>query len=72
MSENQLQELMDAVMKIQKEWLDPNELEAEFGILKSTQSKMRMAKKLPYHKIGKYIRYHRPDINQLLMEAKVV
>jgi len=72
MNTQQLQELIDAVMQTQKEWLNPNELEAEFGILKSTQAKMRMARTLPYHKIGKYVRYHRPDINKMFLDAKVV
>ena len=72
MSENQIQELIDTVKQTQKEWLNPDELEAEFGILKSTQAKMRMAKTLPYHKIGKYVRYHRPDINKMFADAKVV
>jgi hypothetical protein len=68
----QLQELIDTVKQTQKDWLTPDELEAEFGILRSTQAKMRMAKTLPYHKIGKYVRYHRPDINEMFMDAKVV
>ena len=72
MSENQIQDLIETVKQAQKEWLNPDELESEFGILKSTQAKMRMAKTLPYHKIGKYVRYHRPDINQMLLDAKVV
>ncbi len=72
MSAEQYQELIDEVMKSQKEWLDTEELEAEFGILKSTQAKMRMAKTLPYHKIGKYVRYHRPDINKMFLDAKVL
>ena len=55
-----------------KEWLTPLELEKEFGIKISTQNKMRMAKTLPYHKIGKYVRYHRPDINKMFLNAKVV
>ncbi len=72
MSENQLQELINTVKQTQKEWLNPDELEAEFGILKSTASKMRMSKTLPYHKIGKYVRYHRPDINKMFLDAKVI
>ena len=72
MSENQIQDLIETVKQSQKEWLNPDELEAEFGILKSTQAKMRMARTLPYHKIGKYVRYHRPDINQMFADAKVV
>ncbi len=67
-----IEKLIGAVKQTQKEWLDPNELESEFGILKSTAAKMRMAKTLPFHKIGKYVRYHRADINQLFLDAKVV
>ena len=72
MSAEQIQELIDTVKQSQKEWLNSNELEAEFGILKSTQSKMRMAKTLPYHKIGKYVRYYRPDIHKMFLDAKII
>lgn len=66
------QELMSLIQRSQKQWLNSEELEAEYGILKSTASKMRMAKTLPYHKIGKYVRYKREDINQMFENAKVV
>ena len=72
MSTEQHQELIDMVMKSQKQWLNSDELEAEYGILKSTQAKMRMAKTLPYSKIGKYVRYNRTEINKLFADAKVV
>lgn len=71
MTEEQHKELIDAVMKSQKQWLNSDELEAEYGILKSTQAKMRSAKTLPYHKVGKYVRYFRPDIDKLFADAKV-
>ena len=47
-----------------KEWLSPQDLEDEFEIRISTQNKLRMAKKIPYSKIGKFIRYSRKRINQ--------
>jgi len=72
MSAEQIQELIDTVKATQKSWLNADELESEFGILKSTQAKMRMAKTLPYHKIGKYVRYHKPDIDKMFEDAKVV
>ncbi len=59
-------------IQVLKEWLTPSELQDEFSIKISTQNKMRMAKRLPYHKIGKYVRYHRPDINRMFLDAKVV
>ena len=54
-----------------KRWLNPSELEAEFGFSKSTQAKMRMASNsstLPFSKIGNYIRYDRIAINKWLEE----
>ena len=72
MSTEQLQEIINNVAHMQKEWLTPDELQNEFCISTSTQAKMRMSKTLPYHKIGKYVRYKRADINQWLDSAKVV
>ena len=72
MSTEQHQELIDQVMKSQKQWFDPDVLESDYGIKKSTQAKMRMAKTLPYSKVGKYVRYFRPEIDKLFADAKVV
>ena len=57
---------------ILKEWLSPQEIEEEYGIKVSTQNKMRSAKKLPYSKIGKFVRYSRTKINKLFEDAEVV
>lgn len=54
-----------------KEWLTPHELEVEYGFSKSTQSKYRMDRKIPFSKIGKYIRYNRHEINKWLEDNKV-
>ena len=54
-----------------KQWLTPKELESEYGFSKSTQSKYRMNRKIPFSKIGKYIRYNRNEINQWLESNKV-
>ena len=67
-----IQQLIQIIKSATKEWLDPRELADEFHISTSTQAKMRMAKTLPYHKIGKYVRYKRADINQWFDDAKVV
>ena len=58
-------------MTQQKRWLTPKELEEEFGISKSTQAKYRMNNKIPYSKIGKYIRYDRNDIDSWLENHKI-
>ena len=55
-----------------KEWLTPQDLEIEFGIKISTQNKMRMARKLPYSKIGKFVRYNRSKINKMFEDAEVL
>ncbi len=42
-----------------KRWIDPLEFEILFNIKISTQSKWRMLNKIPYSKMGKFIRYDR-------------
>ena len=55
----------------QKQWLNPRELEQEYGFSLSTQAKYRMDRKIPFSKIGKYIRYSREDINEWLNSNRV-
>jgi hypothetical protein len=59
----------------QKRWLSPDDFEIEYGISKSTQSKMRMisnSSRMPFSKIGtKYIRYDRVAIDKWLKEHEV-
>lgn len=60
--------------KLSKRWLSPLELEIEYGFKKSSQAKMRMTKnstKIPFSKIGKYIRYDRVAIDNWLEEHQV-
>ena len=71
MSTEQYQELIDQIVKSQKQWLNSDELEAEYRILKSTQAKMRQKKTLPYSKVGKYVRYNRAEIEKMFADAKV-
>ena len=68
----EIQELIEAVKSVAKEWLTPDELKEEFSISTSTQAKMRMSKKIPYHKVGSYVRYKRSDINEMFDSAKIV
>ena len=51
-----------------KRWLSPDEFYEEFGISKSTQSKYRMANKLPFTKFGNFVRYDRKKIDELFEE----
>ncbi len=72
MQNEAIQKLIDTILQSQKQWLNTNELEDDFGISKSTQAKMRMNREIPFHKIGKYIRYNREDIHKMFSDAKVV
>ncbi len=57
-----------------KSWLNPSELEEEYGFSKSTQSKFRMASNsstIPFSKIGKFIRYKRDLIDAWLEQHQV-
>ena len=72
MTNEEIQKLIATVLKTQKPWLNSDEMETEYYISKSSQAKMRMNRTIPFHKVGKYIRYYRPDIDQMFLDAKVV
>lgn len=56
----------------QKRWFTPKGLEDNYEIKKSTQAKMRMRGKIPFSKIGKFIRYDRLEIDKWLEKNKVI
>ena len=56
----------------QTEWITPKQLESEHGIKISTQAKMRMQKRIPYSKVGKFIRYNRAKIEKMFEDAEVI
>jgi predicted DNA-binding transcriptional regulator AlpA len=72
-SVEELQRLMTEVIKdmVKKEWLTPEELEREYGISITAQNRMRMERRIPYSKIGKYVRYKRSDIEEWLETHKI-
>jgi predicted site-specific integrase-resolvase len=52
---------------IKKDWLNPIEVNKEYGLSRSTLAKWRMDKiHLKFSKIGKYIKYKREDIEDFL------
>ena len=55
----------------EKEWLSPLELDGVFDIKLSTQVKMRASGTLPYSKIGKFVRYNRKKIIDILESSEV-
>lgn len=57
-----------------KRWLNPQELEKEYGFSRSTQAKMRMnsnSSNIPFSKIGNYVRYDRFKIDEWLASHQV-
>jgi len=57
----------------EKRWLTPEELEMEYNLKEDTISKYRMAKKIPFIKVGsKLIRYDRIKIDKWLEDHEVV
>ena len=57
-----------------KRWLNPTELETEYGFSKSFQSKARMSSNssnIPFSKIGKFIRYDRFQIDEWLESHQI-
>jgi len=54
-----------------KRWLDPKELASEYGFSTSNQDKLRMNNKIPFSKIGRYVRYDRIEIDKWLMNNNV-
>ena len=63
---------MQDIILEKKEWLNPREVNKEFGFSTSTLAKWRMNNlNLPFSKMGKYIRYKRSDIEAFLESNKV-
>ena len=58
-------------MNNNKMWLMPQDLADEYGFSKSRQARLRMERKIPFSKVGNYIRYNRIAINEWLEKAKV-
>ena len=54
-----------------KRWLNPAELSKEFGFSESNQAKLRMTNKIPFSKIGRYVRYDRLEIDKWLENNRI-
>ena len=56
----------------QKQWLNAEELAEEFGISIPSQNRYRKERKIPFSKIGRFIRYSRDDINTWFKNHTIV
>lgn len=52
-------------------WMTPKDLEIELGFSHSTQARLRMDKKIPFSKIGSFIKYDRIEIDKWLENNKI-
>ena len=51
--------------------MTPEELEKELGITISAQTRMRAERKIPFYKIGKFIKYNKQEISEWIKSHKV-
>jgi excisionase family DNA binding protein len=56
----------------QKQWLNAEELAEEFGISVPSQNRYRAERKIPFSKVGRFIRYNRDDISTWLKKHTIV
>ena len=61
----------DTQTNIPNRWLSPTDLLNEYGFSKSTQSKLRMNKKIPFSKVGSKIFYCRKSIDNWIEDNRV-
>ena len=54
-----------------KRWLSPNDLLEEFGFSLNNQAKLRTKRKIPFSKMGNYIKYDRLEIDKWFENNKV-
>ena len=53
-------------------WLTIEDVEREYKFNRNTQYRMRKAKKIPFSKVGKKIRYDRIELDKWLEDNKAV
>jgi len=52
-------------------WHDPKSLHKQYGFSISRQATLRSEHKIPFCKIGRYIRYLEADIDEWILDHKV-
>jgi len=56
---------------IQNRFMTPKQLESEYSFSEANQAQMRMKKRIPYIKIGGYVKYDREAIDKWLEQNAV-
>lgn len=53
-------------------WLSPKEMYQKYKVKMQTQAKWRMLGKIPFYKIGKFVKYQESEIDEWIKEHKVI
>jgi excisionase family DNA binding protein len=54
-----------------KKYITPNEVFLLYGFSRDNQARLRMERKIPYHKMGRYVRYNRDELDNWIKNNKV-
>ena len=71
---NQFENIFYHKNMITDRWMTPKQLADEYGFSESWQNKARMVSSgstLPFHKVGKFFKYDRLEIDAWIAEHKV-
>jgi len=64
--------IKNTVQTNHKDWLNPKEVNQDYGISVSSLAKWRMDRlHIPFSKVGKYIKYRRVDIETFLNDNMI-
>ena len=56
----------------QPKWLDPKDLKKKCGFSTDRQATLRSEGKIPFYRIGRYIRYSSSEIDEWILSHRVV
>ena len=62
---------METKTTLQNRFMTPKQLEEEYSFSEANQAQMRMKKRIPYIKIGGYVKYDREAIDKWLEQNAV-
>ena len=64
--------IIDETQEKDPKWLDPKDLYKRCGISTNRQATLRSERKIPYYRIGQYIRYRTSEIDEWISNHKGV
>lgn len=64
--------LTEKTQEKEPKWLDPKDLYKRCGFSTNRQATLRSEGKIPYYRIGRYIRYLTSEIDEWILDHKMV